>query len=121
MSEVKHVETPQTHQAKEAPPEAVPGGQGGRKYSPTWVALGLLLLAAAVGGVVLAFWAVRAEKNAQRAAREAAEEREQSKKEVEHYKQQREQTEKDRNSLAAQRDDAVEEEKAAKESVEGMK
>src|SRR5690348_3497032 len=108
MSEVKHVDNPQTQHAKESPPEAVSAGQERRKYSVTLVAVGLLLLAAAAGGVVLAIWAYRAEKDAQKAVHAAAEEREQTKKDVEKYKQEREQAEKERESLAAQRDEAVE-------------
>lgn len=121
-SDPKKAEAPQAHQRGESTPKTGSEGPETRKYSPTLVAfVAILMLAAAVGGGVLAFWGVRAEKEARKEVQQALEEREQALKNAEQYKQQRNQAEKARKALADERDQAVEDEKTAKDSAEVMK
>jgi tetratricopeptide (TPR) repeat protein len=107
---------------EELPPQTTSEGQKERRFPPALVAMVAVLLAVLViGGVILAFWTVRTEKEARRAVEKAAADSERALKEEEQLKQQRDEAEAARKATAQERDRAVEDEKTARESTEDMK
>jgi tetratricopeptide (TPR) repeat protein len=108
--------------AAHSAPRPVPA-QAGARPSSLALARGatLLILALGVVSIVLAIWAMRQKGEAERARQEAESARAQARKAEEETKQQHTQVEADRQGLADARDQAVANEKAAREQAADLK
>jgi hypothetical protein len=112
---------PQGHRRAETTPATTENHEGRKRPSSAVLGLGLVALSAVIGGVGLGAWAIHTQREASQAVQQAKEEREKAQKSEEQLKQEYEKAELDQHKLAADRDLAVAEVKAAKDAAEDMK
>lgn len=120
-SDLKHGHAAPSPSHEEPSMKKIEEGSEQAKRSRLLVFVAVLVLAVIGGGIVLAWWALRAGNEAQLAMNEARLERERVQKNEEESKHQTEQAESARKTLADERDQAVADEKTVKESLEDMK